>query len=235
MMMHLWKQRCLKKLGGKKPTRNTAFRWNQGCNSSLFSFPKFFVEHTIDKAAVWSQVKHIPLYFSTRPCKTKPTETVHGTARETYRMKACRRPPGSTGLAKKAKWRDSSPSAWHSGRHRAAVSVIRRQLHQHSLKVAVNQNASFNPTALGGLSPTARVTAYLQLYLYRLRVVFTMLVVIRKDATGSNITEISILRYCPGKCDLASQSHAKWQKAIFFNLPAQTALHLQLSIIRLMV
>ena len=43
----------------------------------------------------------------------------------------------------------------------------------------------------------------------RLLYTFTMLVVIRKDATGSNITEISILQYCPAKCDLASQSHAK--------------------------
>lgn len=59
--------------------------------------------------------------------------------------------------------------------------------------------------------------------------------VIREDATGSNMIEISILQHYPVKCDPASQSHAKWQKAIFFNLPAPTALHLQLSIIRLMV
>ena len=74
--------------GGEKPTRNTAFRWNQDCNSSLFSFPKFFVEYTIDKATVRSQAKHIPFYFSIRPCKTKPTETVHRTVRKTYRMRS---------------------------------------------------------------------------------------------------------------------------------------------------
>lgn len=117
---------------------------------------------------------------------------------------------------------------------RLPVSRARWQLHPRSLKVAVNQDASFNPTALGGLSGSPQDSRSTALFRSAPGCVYNA-VAIRKDATGSNIMEISILQYCPVKCDPASQSQAKWQKAIFFRLPAPTALHLQLSIIRLMV
>ena len=144
MMMRLWKQRCLKKTRGKKKkkknTKNPASRWNQDCDSNLFSFPKFFVEYTVDSGGetqwgfkarhswwwrrntvrIRSQAEHIPLCFSIRPYKTKPTETVHRMAQKNIQDENPVAGLEVQAWRRRSEWRDSSSSAWDSCRHRAA-------------------------------------------------------------------------------------------------------------------
>lgn len=175
-MIHLLKQQLSEKRE-KHEMQIKTLRWNPKCDPTLFFFPMFSERHIMNLrktiARVQSHAKYIPLCFSIRSKQTNQLKSPRNSTK-TYRVKACavlhlEVQPRRRRWAGRREGASAAPSLGQP------VSIKLWQLHPHGLKVAVNQDASFNPTALGGLSPTTHMTAYLQLYLYQRPVVFTML------------------------------------------------------------